>query len=242
MREPGERSLKTLHAHRSAHAAANRARASIKARQRALHDGGGLYIRLRAGGGSWVVPLSDRDGALHSMGLGSVAADRRADGARAWRGSSGQASALGSIRLHERREERRQQRAERRAAEHDVPGRWPSRCWPRTRRARATPRRGDPGGRCSRTMPTPCSAEADRRHRARRHPGGAAADLGHQGRYQSPAAAPHRACLRRGDHHGAHPEAQPGALCRPQARARRLRRREPAAATTRRCRGGRCRR
>lgn len=83
-------------------------------RQRALHDGGGLYLRLRPGGGSWAFRY-ERDGAKVWMGLGSLqqidAATAR-EQARQFRVTLG----LGQHPLHERREERRRQRAERQAA------------------------------------------------------------------------------------------------------------------------------
>jgi integrase len=85
-----------------------------RARQRALHDGGGLYLRLRPGGGSWAFRY-ERDGAKVWMGLGSlqqVDAPTAREQARQFRQSLG----LGEHPLYERREERRQQRAERQAA------------------------------------------------------------------------------------------------------------------------------
>lgn len=85
-----------------------------KPRQRALHDGGGLYLRLRPGGGSWAFRY-ERDGKPVWMGLGGVQqvdAPTAREQARQFRQSLG----LGQHPLHERREERRQQRAERKAA------------------------------------------------------------------------------------------------------------------------------
>ncbi|HTG20901.1 MAG TPA: integrase arm-type DNA-binding domain-containing protein [Reyranella sp.] len=89
------------------------ARGTYKARLRSLHDGAGLYIRLRPGGGSWVFRYQI-DSALHSMGLGSVA-QLGAPEARAMAADFRSALAAGNDPMHERNKERRSQRDEARA-------------------------------------------------------------------------------------------------------------------------------
>src|SRR5262249_16829295 len=72
-----------------------------KPRQRALHDGSGLYLRLRPGGGSWAFRY-ERDGKKVWMGMGSlqqIDATTARKQAQQFRESLG----LGQHPLHERR-------------------------------------------------------------------------------------------------------------------------------------------
>lgn len=89
------------------------AQGKLKAQVRSLHDGGGLYVRPRDGGGSWMFKYQT-GGALHTKGLGSVAqvgAPEAREMARQFRSGL----TRGSDPLHERRQERRKQRTEQRA-------------------------------------------------------------------------------------------------------------------------------
>jgi integrase len=91
------------------------AEGKYKPKKRALHDGGGLFLRTpESGGGSWVFRFQS-GGRVHMMGLGSVAqvgAPEARDMAAQYR----KLLAAGQHPLHERRQERRQQQAEVRAA------------------------------------------------------------------------------------------------------------------------------
>src|SRR5260370_3782908 len=89
------------------------ARGTYKGTRRNLHDGAGLYIRLRPGGGSWIFRYQI-DSALHSMGLGSVA-QLGAPEERAMAADFRSALAAGNDPMHERNKERRSQRNEARA-------------------------------------------------------------------------------------------------------------------------------
>jgi hypothetical protein len=89
------------------------AEGTLKARRGKLHDGGGLYVFLRPGGGSWVFKYQIARQA-RSMGLGSlaqVAAPHAREMAREYRAMV----KLGDDPLHHRKVQRRQQRAEERA-------------------------------------------------------------------------------------------------------------------------------
>ncbi|SEP45315.1 Phage integrase family protein [Rhodospirillales bacterium URHD0017] len=83
--------------------------------QRWLHDGGGLFLRVRpGGGGSWAFrfQIAKR---VHMMGLGSLT-QVGAPEAREMAAQLRKARALGQHPLHERREERRQKREAHRAS------------------------------------------------------------------------------------------------------------------------------
>jgi hypothetical protein len=91
------------------------AEGKYKPKTRALHDGGGLFLRTPdSGGGSWVFRFQS-GGRVHMMGLGS-AAQIGAPEAREMAAQYRKLLAVGQHPLHDRREERRQRHAEQRAS------------------------------------------------------------------------------------------------------------------------------
>lgn len=84
------------------------------AKHKWLHDGGGLFLRVRpGGGGSWAYRFQI-DRRVHMMGLGSLT-QIAAPQARELAAQHRKSLVLGQHPLHDRREERRQRRADQRA-------------------------------------------------------------------------------------------------------------------------------
>jgi len=81
--------------------------------QRWIHDGGGLFLRVRQGGGSWAFRFQVNR-RTHFMGLGSLA-HVGAPEAREMAAQLRKARTLGQHPLQDRREERRQKRETQRA-------------------------------------------------------------------------------------------------------------------------------